>query len=355
MKKVGVVGSVGLPAAYSGFETLVENLVEQLHDRFEITVYCSKVFYKKRQKNYKGARLVYMPFKANGIQSIIYDFISLFHALFIARCHTVVVLGVGISFVIPLMQLLKPKTKIIVHIDGLEWKRSKWSGFARRFLRFNERVICKRGKHILVDNEGILNYVQNTYSRTPYCLTYGASRKGQTDPIIQSQLPDQPYALAIARIVPENNIDMILKAFSNTSMNLVFIGDWEDSKLGRSLKEQFRVFKNIHIVDKNFDVNVLYTYKEFAHIYIHGHSVGGTNPSLVEAMHFALPIVSHSAIYNQYTTGHQAIYFSNEDELITIINNLTNYPLTRIGETMLSIAQRDFIWEKVADDYAKIF
>jgi len=355
MKKVGVVGSVGLPAAYSGFETLVENLVENLHPRFQFTIYCSRFFYKKRPKTYKNARLVYIPLKANGVQSIPYDLLSLMHALFIARCKTVLVLGVGIAFAIPLFQFLKPKTKIIVHMDGLEWKRSKWGGFAKSFLKYNERVICNRGKHVLVDNQGILDYVKETYGLNPYCLTYGASRKGHIDETIRQQLPAGKYALAIARIVPENNIDLILEAFSKLEMELVFIGDWKDSPLGVSLTERYSTFSNIHIINKNFDVNALFTYKEFAHVYVHGHSVGGTNPSLVEAMHFALPIVAYDAIYNQYTTNHQAIYFSSADQLIERIKSLGANDLNAIGNAMQTYAQKHFIWEKVANDYAEIF
>ena len=126
LKRIAIIGTVGVPAKYGGFETLVDNLVERLASDYKITVYCSKKNYTKteRVKYYKGAKLVYLPFSANGAQSIIYDIISIFHSLFIA--DTLLILGVSGGIVVPFVRWFTNK-KIIVNIDGQEWKRDKWN------------------------------------------------------------------------------------------------------------------------------------------------------------------------------------------------------------------------------------
>ncbi|MDE3251012.1 MAG: DUF1972 domain-containing protein, partial [Bacteroidota bacterium] len=124
-KRIAIIGTVGVPAKYGGFETLAEHLVRQMGEEFDITVYCTKKKYRaeERQKTYLGAKLVYLPMDANGIWSIIYDCISIFHALFSA--DVLLVLGVSGGFMLPFVRRFTTK-KLIVSIDGIEWKRDKW-------------------------------------------------------------------------------------------------------------------------------------------------------------------------------------------------------------------------------------
>ena len=124
--KIAVIGIVGVPASYGGFETLVENLIED--NTCSYTVYCSASHYSEKSVNYKNARLVYLPLRANGLQSIIYDVFSLFHALGSGH-RNFLILGVSGAGVLPLVRFFFPSSKIVVNIDGLEWQRQKWSGW----------------------------------------------------------------------------------------------------------------------------------------------------------------------------------------------------------------------------------
>ena len=141
-KKLAIIGTVGLPANYGGFETLASHLVENLDSEYDITVYCSGKKYAKaeRKTHYKKAKLKFLPLDANGIQSIFYDAFSIIHAMFFA--DVLLILGVAGAFMLPFVRLFTNK-KIIISIDGIEWKRDKWNKFARWFLKFSEKIAVK--------------------------------------------------------------------------------------------------------------------------------------------------------------------------------------------------------------------
>ena len=139
-KKIAIIGTVGLPSNYGGFETLTEYLTKDLGVHFDITVFCSSASYKTKLKTHNNAKLIYLPLNANGIQSIMYDIASIFYALLFA--DTLLILGVSGCIVLPIVKLISSK-KVIVNIDGLEWKRAKWGKAAKWFLKFSERVAVK--------------------------------------------------------------------------------------------------------------------------------------------------------------------------------------------------------------------
>ena len=150
-KKVAVIGTVGIPAKYGGFETLTEYLVENSNEDFDFTVYCSKPKYKERPKSYKNSRLVYLPLEANGKSSIPYDALSIIHALFYA--DVLLVLGVSGAFLLPFVKFFTKK-KIVTNIDGLEWKRDKWGGLAKKYLKKQEAIAVKYSHEVVADNQG---------------------------------------------------------------------------------------------------------------------------------------------------------------------------------------------------------
>jgi hypothetical protein len=141
-KKVAIIGTVGLPASYGGFETLAEHLVKNLGDNYDLTVYCTKKKYSKenRPAMYGKAKLVYLGLDANGIQSIPYDTLSIIHSLFYA--DVLLILGVAGAWILPFVRLFTNK-KIIISIDGIEWKRNKWSLPARWYLWWAEKIAVK--------------------------------------------------------------------------------------------------------------------------------------------------------------------------------------------------------------------
>ena len=157
MKKICVIGTVGVPASYGGFETLVDKLIES--DGVEFTVYCSSRHYTERLDSYKNCQLVYIPFlKANGVMSVLYDMVSIIHALVVGH-RNFLVLGVSGALIFPLLKLV-PRVRLVTNIDGLEWRRSKWNKPAKFLLRFFEKIAVKFSDSIIADNDAISDYVQ---------------------------------------------------------------------------------------------------------------------------------------------------------------------------------------------------
>ena len=160
MKKVAIIGTAGVPSRYGGFETLAHQLVLQLNQEFKLSVYCSGKIYKKheRKKHWNNARLFFLPLNANGAQSILYDFLSIIHALFYA--DALIVLGVSGGLLIPFVKLFTNK-KIIVNIDGLEWRRAKWNKYIKMFLKFSEIVAVKYSDADITDNASFKKIYSN--------------------------------------------------------------------------------------------------------------------------------------------------------------------------------------------------
>jgi len=155
-KTVAVIGTAGIPAKYGGFETLVEYLVEHLSEDVNFIVYCSSLNYTVKSDYYKGAKLVYVPVRANGKWSVVYDSLCVIHSLFVA--DTLLVLGVGGAFLLPFVKIFTRK-KIITNIDGLEWKRDKWSRLAKTYLHIQESIAVRVSNVVIADNLGIKKYV----------------------------------------------------------------------------------------------------------------------------------------------------------------------------------------------------
>jgi len=337
---ISIVGTVGVPACYGGFETLVENLVGNEVSK-DITVYCSSKSYKSQQPSYKDAKLTYIPFKANGPQSIIYDIVSLLHSLF-KQPDVVLILGVSGCIFLPFFKSFS-KTKIVTNIDGLEWRRHKWGKWAKRFLKHSEKLAVKYSDVVISDNQAIADYVQNEYNVKSLVIAYGGDHAitGSLD------INDSGFALALCRIEPENNVEMILEAFSKTDKPLKFIGNWNNSDFGRAMKAKYSLFANIDIVDPIYDIEELSILRSSCSFYVHGHSAGGTNPSLVEMMHFGKSIFCFDCNYNRASTENKADFFASVEQLVRGINteDVNN------GELMLEIAQRRYTWDIVRKQY----
>lgn len=356
MKKVAIVGAVGVPANYGGFETLAENLVKYHHEHstpFILTVYCSSKCYPIKTSNYLSSTLKYLPLQANGIQSIPYDICSLFWAV-INRSDVILVLGVSGTVALPLVRLFS-SARIIVNIDGLEWKREKWSGWARRFLRFSEKMAVCFAHEVITDNEGIADYVREKYSVKSQVIAYGGDQSALMVASREESLAET-YAFAVCRIEPENNIHIIVEAFSKlNSQALVVVGNWDHCSYGREIRQRYKDYPNLHLFDPIYDLGKLNFLRSRASFYVHGHSAGGTNPSLVEAMHFGKPVLAYDCVYNRYTTENKAIFFQDVPSLCLLIASMVDSDQEKIGSAMKEIAKRRYTWESVAKQYFSLF
>lgn len=348
--KVCVVGTVGIPACYGGFESLVENLTQYQSDEVDYTVFCAKASYPEKLEQYNGANLVYIPLHANGVQSIPYDVLSLLKCWFL-RPRTVLILGVSGCLFLPVFKLFS-SAKVVTNIDGLEWKRDKWGTWARRFLKWSEAAAVKFSDVIVTDNKAISEYVESEYGKENVTIAYGGDHAIRQ---LTVEKPGKEYALGLCRIEPENNIEMILEAFSHTDRHLKFVGNWGSSDFGRELKIKYKDFKNIELLDPIYDLDELYKLRRACSLYVHGHSAGGTNPSLVEMMHFGVPIFAYDCNFNRYSTEAKARYFSSPDSLVNLMEHSTAYELKLNGIKMQEIANTRYRWDVIANLYESLF
>lgn len=352
--RIGIIGTAGLPAQYGGFETMTEQLVLQLANELDITVYCSGTEASNPPlKSWKGAKLIYIPLKANGVQSIFYDLLSMLHALLFT--DVLLVLGVSGCAFLPFIKLFSQK-KVVVNIDGMEWKRAKWGLLAKYFLKFSERMAIHFADEVITDNRAIQDYVYKQYGRKTNMIAYGGD---QTQTIaltnkLKKEYPflHVPYAFKVCRIVPENNVELILEAFATQHISIVVVGNWNSTAYGKTLREQYSRYDHLHLLDPIYDPNVLDQMRCNCMLYIHGHSAGGTNPSLVEAMNLGLPILAYDVIYNRETTMNKALFFNSKDSLSRLVDTIDLQSINTIGSNMSQIAKKYYTWDRIARQYA---
>lgn len=357
MKKVAIIGTQGVPACYGGFESLVENIIgENCSPDIEYTVYCSgkDMTKTKHMTTYKGAKLKYVNIHANGMQSIPYDIVSMMRSIW--GYDVIMVLGTsGCSF-LPIFRLFNRK-RLVINIDGLEHRREKWGKLARWVLRTSEAIAVRYADVVVADNKGIQDYVKETYGKDAALIAYGGDHAirnideaKQFEVLKKYNVERGNYAITVCRIEPENNCHQTLEAFAKSDKRLIFIGNWEHSNYGKELKEKYSSVPNISIVDPVYDLDTLHCLRSNAGYYIHGHSAGGTNPSLVEAMFFGCPILCYDVVYNRETTNHEAYYWKNADELLQLLKRTDLN-----GKPMMDFATTHYTWKRIAKQYEALY
>ena len=354
-QKISIIGSAGIPAAYGGFETLVEQLVRnspQEYLGYKLVVYCSG---KEKLKEFAGATLKYVNLNPNGISSIPYDVVSMIRAG-IDKSNCLLVLGVSGAIFIPIYKFFFGG-RIVTNVDGIEWRREKWSWLPSKFLKLSEFIAVRFSDEIISDNEAVAEYIFNEYGRKSIVIPYGGdhidlSVKSKNN--IYSKLKAFSYFLSVCRIEPENNIEIILEAYSKIpTQDLVFIGNWDNSKYGKQLKNRFQQYKNLYLLNPIYEQSELNFFRDGCIGYVHGHSAGGTNPSLVEAMYFSNFILCFDCDFNRFTTENSAQYFLNSSELIEIIKNQDSKSQDKT--LLYEIAMRRYNWGLVSKAYFELF
>ncbi|GAW37261.1 glycosyl transferases group 1 [Roseovarius sp. A-2] len=352
-----ILGTAGVPGRYGGFETLAENLVRyhQAHAlEARLTVYCSARDTETRPARYLSAELRHIGLRANGPQSVAYDVVSLIDAI---RHHTdtVLLLGVSGALALPIVRVLS-RTRIVTNIDGIEWQRAKWRGLARLILRWSERAAVRWSHAVIADNPGIAEHVRARYGRDCHVIAYGGDHALEAAPITKPGIAlPQRYALALCRIEPENNVEMILDAFARHSTgDLVVVGNWDQSPHGRALRARYGARPHIHLIDPVYEPGHLRWIRDGAEVYIHGHSAGGTNPALVEMMHFGIPVLAFDCAFNRNTTDGKALYFGSANALAGTMAALKPPKAARIGRQMREIAAQRYTWARIGRAYVEL-
>jgi glycosyltransferase involved in cell wall biosynthesis len=354
--KIAIVGTQGVPNHYGGFETLATFLAEHLSDQIDMTIYCSSTDQPHRPGQFCNASLRYIPFSSHGFAGMLYDMISLYEA--VKKNDVVLLLGLGAGYLLPFLSK-KQRQKIILNFGGLDWKRDKWALPAKKVIHISEGLLVKYIPHIVADNRAIQHYIESTYHKKSAMIAYGGDQAfpvALTEKDIE-QYPflQHPYAFSVCRIQSDNQIDLLLASFAQTSMPFVLVGNWSSSSFGRKIREKYQSIPHLHLLDAIYEPTALNKLRSNCKIYMHGHTAGGTNPSLVEAMYLGLPIAAYSSAYNVSVTLEKAVYFKDLSSLVDLINNIDKLDLKAIGNEMKTIALADYTWSKIIDRYYQLF
>lgn len=326
-KKIGIVGARGI-ANYGGFETFVSELAPRLDEKFD--VYCSCEKDDVMQSEYKGAKLVYFPldmpsnYQLRKIVEFVYDIY--FGLIFSFSCDSIYFLGFTANIFTLFPRLLGKKS--YVNMGGVEWERSKFSGSERSLLKLFFKLAVIGANKVIIDNKKLKNYLEKRHQRKALYITYGVDKIPKVSwnqETINSytktdNVTPNDYWLAVARLQPDNNIETILEAYiaSNSEKPLIIIG-------GYSSNEDYEETIN-NILEQNKDKKIIFTggiydqddlnmFRQNCFGYIHAHSIGGTNPSLLEAMIIGNIIVAHDNQFNREVGGDSLIYFKDHEGL----------------------------------------
>lgn len=356
--KIAIVGIQGLPNQYGGFETLSEFLVKYLAGKHRITVYCSRHDQEEWPEEYNGAKLKYVDISSHGGKGILYDSKCLLDAVK-GDYDVILILGFGSGFVIPFLSR-KTKKRIILNFGGLDWKRDKWGWLARKVIKTCEKLLVRNTEIVVSDNKKIQDYITEEYHKQSALIAYGGDQVHER-PITNDFIEMYPflkdkYAFEVARIQSDNNIEMLMKAFIKAgSMPLVLVGNWKSSTYGIELKAKYEGMSNLILLDAIYDKDVLDVLRSNCYLYVHGHSAGGTNPSLCEAMYLGLPIMAFSNGYNQWTTFNEAIYFEDEHQLAELVKITSKKRLDEMRPVMKQLAHANYRWEGIVGEYEMLF
>ena len=316
---IAFVGTVGVPNVYGGFEAFLEASVPILVQRgYRVTVTCDASRYTDHTPVWHGATRIFIDISANGAASVLHDVLAFFKVF--ADHRNIVVLGVSAGIFFPVFRLLCSLTdkKLIVNVDGVEWRRTKFSVAKRAFLRLSDTLAQVFAHRVIVDNEGLRPYLTAAGNRKATYVPYSGDHVIR---LPQGSTLAESVFLSICRIEPENNCDMLLTAFRDLGQGrYVFVGNWNASEYGRNLRTVFEGTPGLTLKDPIYDPYQLASLREGCIGYLHGHSVGGTNPSLVEMLFYDSPIAAYDCVFNRNTAGADAEYFATAATLTTLMN-----------------------------------
>lgn len=326
--RIAILGTKGIPNNYGGFEQFAEylsiGLVKLGH---QVTVY-NPSFHPFSESSFNGVGIekVFSPEKfIGGAANFIYDHLCLKHALtqnfdiiYEAGYHSV---ALSYRF-LKIKNLTKPA--VLTNMDGLEWKRSKWNFLTRRLIRKLEEIAIRESPYLISDNEGIRNYYLREFNRDSFFLPYGADpvEDANANFLISYGIEPNRYFILVARLEPENNIDMVIDGYLRSSTNypLLVVGNHK-TPYGNYLKKFFRNVK-VRFIGGVYNKSELDALRQFSLGYFHGHSVGGTNPSLLEAMACHCFILAHGNEFNRSVLQESAFYFENKGEIINLVKGI---------------------------------
>ena len=367
--KIAVVSTRGIPNNYGGFEQFAEYISVGMAQRgHEVVVYSPK-FHPYQESTYKGVRIkhIYSPetWMGSSVGSFFYDFASLRDAL--KKEDFDIIYEAGYTSIIPAyiwFNVKKRKRPIFTtNMDGLENKRSKFSPMVRRFLDWEEKMAVKYSHYLIADNMGIHDYYKEKYGKESKFLAYGADIHDdfKAEYLEEFGLKSEEYYILIARLEPENNIVMAIEGYLHSKENgrrpLIVVGK-TNTPHGKELVEKYGNERNVEFVGGIYDFKKLDSVRHFSKAYFHGHSVGGTNPSLLEAMAAGCFIFAHDNIFNRAVLKENAFYYPSADKVTEYLNRIdTIAEGSKIQYTArnIEVIRNEYSWESLIDKHEKYF
>lgn len=367
--KIAFISTRGIPNNYGGFEQFAEYISVGLVARGHEVVVYSPHFHPYKKSFYKGVRIkhIYSPetWMGSSVGSFFYDFSSLKDAL--KHENFDIIYEAGYTSIVPAyiwFNVKKIKYPIFTtNMDGLEYKRTKFNKWVQKFVFWEERMAVKHSHYLIADNMGIQDYYKEKYGKESKFLAYGADIHDnyQSDYLKEYGLTINEYFLLIARLEPENNIVMAIEGYLDSKENgkrpLIIVGK-TNTPHGKELIAKYGNEKSIRFVGGIYDFDKINSIRHFSYAYFHGHSVGGTNPSLLEAMASDCFILANDNIFNKAVLKNNAIYYQSADNVTTLLNQidkLANSHKSEFIKNNLEVIRTEYSWEKLVDEHEKYF
>jgi glycosyltransferase involved in cell wall biosynthesis len=357
--KLNILGTRGIPAQYGGYETFAEELATRLSTLgVEVTVTCPADS-QRTDEEYRGVRLKYVKSARLGpFTQMFWDVKCFFRAR--RGFDVVYMLGVGASFAAWIPRLWG--TKVWINTDGIEWRRAKWSLAQRVYLLLAEALAVLFSTRVIADSAAIETYLRASYRRLNKvsCIAYGAYPLSEMpDPAALASwgLAPNGYYIVVCRLEPENHVLEIVEGFekSASTLPLIILGDIQEptAYIRRLLKLRS---PRIRFAGTVYDKKALASLRSHARGYIHGHSVGGTNPSLLEAMACSNLVVAHSNPFNKEVLGSSGLFFETKADLAEIVAAIDSGKVDadRLGQGAAERIRSWYRWDQVADAYLSL-
>ncbi len=317
---IAILGTAGVPNCYGGFESFVEfcgpSIARQVKS---VTVTCDASLYTDQQPQFQGMNRIFLPIRANGAMSVIHDLFA-FLSVFRKSTH-IVVLGVSGGAWFPVFRLLCDLfgKQLLVNVDGVEWRRTKFSRSKRLLLRYFDAMAQLCTHVVIYDNAALRNYLWRFALPKAVQIGYSGDHAKRLPEVERRREPGT--ALTICRIEPENNIELMIEgALRSKLLRYTIVGNWSHSRYGCRLKDRYANDERLELLDPIYDLQRLTELRERCDSYLHGHSVGGTNPSLIEMLFYDCKIFCFDVPFHHETAGSCARYFGDANELAVLLD-----------------------------------
>lgn len=357
--RVAMLGTRGVPARYGGFETAVEEVGRRLAARgHEITVYCRNTpSVSPTLGVFQGMTLVHLPSaRYRSLETITHTAVSVAHEVWRGDFDAVLMFNAANSVFLPFHWVRH--IPVAIHMDGLEWKRGKWGRLGRTYYRIAESLAVRWSDALIADAKGISDYYRDEFGTPTVQIAYGAPRLDHVGHVRLAEINVRPgqYHLVVARFEPENNVDIAIEGYtlSGSTLPLIVVGSAPySSPHVHSLQRSARANSGVRLLGGVWDQNLLDELYVNALTYVHGHSVGGTNPSLLRAMGAATAVLAYDVSFNHEVLGENGLLFSDAAELAVHLRKAeaNRQEMAGRGRRLAERATTIYTWDGVAREY----